>query len=347
MILPNTRIVKHNRTCYQRLISSTTHQYQMPIDKIAPAGYHKDTNLNTTGDRSMGIFHRNLPNDVLFLMPVRRADEKLPRGKVRMLYCDTAGRVYASIMNRSVYETAQDNAARMESRHKSYATLGLEISPGKFVPTAVEIGPKEVWALEHILEHALKKGRLPDILKQYVKPIITSGKANREAVLSEYKRDRRRMHTKETPRVLDRLPYYSENDIEFSMPIYKAEYSYPLVVLKRLTSNNSNPKSPQRLLILDSDGDLANIRVPYKFTENMEKGLAAQERRNKRNVCAIISQQTNGMAIDYLPISQAQKKALDTITRYFEETGNGKQPISAAVKTVLTRAKGKVSSTVQ
>ena len=346
MILPNAQIVKHYRRRYQRLTPSTTHQYQMPIDKIAPAGYHKDTNLNTTGARSMGIFHRNLPNDVLFLMPVRRADEKLPRGKIRMLYCDAAGRVYASIMNRAVYDIAQDNAARMESNHKSYATIGLETSPGKFVPAAVEVGPKEVWALEHILEHALKKGRLPDILKQYLKPIIMIGKANREAALSEHKQGRRK-HAKETPRVLDRLPYYSENDIEFSVPIYKAEYSYPLVVLKRLASNKNNQKSPKRLLILDSDGDLADIRVPHKFIENMEKGLAAQERRNKRNICAIISQQANGMAIDYLPISQAQKKALDTITRYFEETGNGKQPVSAAVKTVLIRAKGRVSSTVQ
>jgi len=295
----------------------------------------------------MGIFHRNRPNDVLFLMPVRRADEKLPRGKIRMLYCDNAGKVYASIMNRSVYETAQDNAVRMESSHKSFATLGLEINPGKFVPTAVEIGHKEVWALEHILEHALNKGRLPDILKQYLKPIIMIGKANRESVLSEHKKRRRWVHAKETPRVLDRLPYYSEHDIEFSMPIYKAEYSYPLVVLKGLNSNKSTLKSPQGLLILDSDGDLAIIKVPYKFIENMEKGLTAQERRNKRNVCAIISQQPKGMAIDYLPISQSQKKALDTITRYFEETGNGKQPISATAKTVLIRAKGKVSSPVQ
>ena len=106
----------------------------------------------------MRIFHRNRPNDVLFLMPVRLSDEKLPKGKKRMLYCDATGKVYASIINRSLYELTQDSAERMERSHKSFATLGLEISPGKFVPTAIEIGPKEVWALEHILEHALKKG---------------------------------------------------------------------------------------------------------------------------------------------------------------------------------------------
>ena len=185
----------------------------------------------------MGIFRRNQPNYVLFLMPIRLADEKLPKGKIRMLYCDAAGKVYASIMNRSVYELAQDDAERMKHSHKSFATLGLETSPGKFVSTAVEIGPKEVWALEHILEHALKNGRIPDILKTYLKPIIRLGEASREAVLAEHKKRSRRVTIEVTPRVLDRLPYYPEHDIEFSMPIYKAEYTYPLIVLKHIISN--------------------------------------------------------------------------------------------------------------
>jgi len=295
----------------------------------------------------MGIFHRNRPNDVLFLIPVRLTDKKLPQSKTRMLYCDADGKVYTSIIRRSVYDIARDSAERMERSHKSFATLGLETSPGKFIPTVVEIGTEEVWALENILEHTLKSSRLPDILKKYLKPIIKLGEANREAVISEYKKHQRRVRSEATPRVLDRLPYYPEHEIEYSMPIYKAEYSYPLIVLKRLPSNGNTLKSPQRLLILDSDGDLAIIQVPYKLVDNMEKGLTAQERKKERNVCAIISQNPNGMAIDYMVISKLQRKALDTITRYFKETGNGKQPISAAAQTVLVRANGKVSSPTQ
>jgi len=86
----------------------------------------------------MGIFRRNQPNDVLFLMPVRLANEKLPKSKTRMLYCDAAGKVYASLINRSVYKLARGNAERMERSHKSFATLGLEIGPGKFIPTVVD-----------------------------------------------------------------------------------------------------------------------------------------------------------------------------------------------------------------
>ena len=162
----------------------------------------------------MATFRRQKINDVLFLMPVRLENEKPSKGKIRMLYCDAAGRVYAQIMNRVVYELAEDSVKRMVHDHKPFATIGLEISPGKFVPTAVEIGSKEVWALEHILEHAVKKGSLPDILKKYLKPIITMGKANREAVISEHKKSRRRVHAEATPRVLDRLPYYPEKDTE-------------------------------------------------------------------------------------------------------------------------------------
>jgi hypothetical protein len=295
----------------------------------------------------MRIFRRHKPDDVLFLMPVRRADEKIPKGKIRMLYCDAAGKVYASIINRSIYELARDGAEIMEHRRKSFATLGLETSPGKFVPTAVEIGPKEVWALERILEHALKKGRLPDILKKYLKPIIRLGEANREAVLLEHKKHHRRAHEEAIPRVLNRLPYYPEHDIEFSMPIYKAEYSYPLIALKRLPSDENTPHNVQRLLILDSDGDLAAVQVPSQLMDKIGKGLKEYHQKNNKNMCAIISQHPDGLAIDYIVINQGQKKALDTITRYFEETGYGKQRISAVAKTVIARAKDTVSSSVK
>jgi hypothetical protein len=289
----------------------------------------------------MPIFHSNKPNDVLFLMPIRLADEKPPRGKVRMLYCDTAGKVYAPIINRSTYELARAGAEQMERSHKSFATLGLELSPGNYIPATVEIGPTEVWALEHILEHAINKGKLPDILKRYVKPIIRRGEANREAILSEHVKPKPRTNSRATPRVLERLPYYPEKDIELSMPVYKAEHSYPLIVLKRLTSDGKNPRRPQKLLVLDSDGDLAVIKVPPEIINSMDRKFAKQKTGEDRNVCPILIKNPKGMAVDFLPLTQPQKKALDTITRYYEETGSEKQPISAVARKVLLRAKGK------
>ncbi|MFC1994995.1 leucine-rich repeat domain-containing protein [Chloroflexota bacterium] len=188
----------------------------------------------------------------------------------------------------------------------------------------------------------LNNGRLPDILKRYPKPIIIRGAANREVILSENRRIRRRSHTEATPRVLNRLPYYSEDDIELSVPIYKAEYSYPLIILEWLASAKSAPHNSQRLLILDSDGDLAVVKVPYQLMDDVEKEIKEHNKKKNRNICMIISKHPEGLAMDYIELSQLQRKALDTITRYFKETGDVKQPISAVVRTVLARAKAVV-----
>ena len=292
----------------------------------------------------MGIFNRNRPNHVLFLMPVRLVNEKLPRGKTRMLCCDASGKVYASVIDESVHELARDSAEKMERSQKSFATIGLETSPVNFMPVSVEIDATEAWALELILDHALKNGRLPYILKKCIKPIIIRGEASREAVLSENERSLLRAHTEPTPQVLNRLPYYSEHDIEFSMPIYKAAYSYPLVVLQQLSSAEPALQNSQRLLILDSDGDLAVVTVPYQFMDTAEKEIKEHNKKKSMNECMIISKHQEGLALEYMAISQPQRRALDTITRYFEENRYGKRPISTAARTVLARAKDRMSS---
>jgi hypothetical protein len=286
------------------------------------------------------MFNRNQPNDVLLLQPVRLAGEKMPRGKVRMLYCDASGRVYSSIVSRRLYEHAQDNAKNMEHLRKTFATLGLETGPGQFVPATVEVSQQEVWALEHILEHALKNGRLPDILKKYLKPIIRLDESRREVIIAEYRKRQRPAQPGATPGILDRLPYYHEQDLEVSMPIYKAEYSYPLIVLKHLRRDEPSPRHHQSLLILDSDGDMAVIKVPTSLARKMEIELVERSGKKRGNTCVLISQHPDGLTVNYMPISRQQKKALDTLTRYFEETGGSKQPISVAVRTVINRAKG-------
>jgi len=292
----------------------------------------------------MGILNRNQPNDVLFLQPVRLADEKIPRGKVRMLYCDVSGKVLSSIVSRTVYERARDGAAGMAHRRRPFATIGLETAHGQFIPATVEVGQKEVWALGHILEHALKNGRLPDILKKYLKPIIRLNESERETIISGYRKRRRTPAVEATPKVLERLPYYQEDDIEVSMPIYKAEYSYPLIVLKILTSDEHTPHNTRKLLILDSDGDMAVIEVPTRLVRKMEIELTGYSGKKRGNTCVLISKNPDGYTLSYMSISRQQKKSLDTLTRYFKETGSSKKHVSLAVKTVITRAKDSASS---
>jgi hypothetical protein len=126
----------------------------------------------------MGIFNKKQPREIIFLMPVHLEGEKLPKSKIRMLYCDTAGNIYTTMMNRSVYHRVRDIADGMERTKKPFAVIGQETSRGDYISTAVEINSEEEQALEYILEHALKSGKLPDILKKYIKPIIKRAQTN-------------------------------------------------------------------------------------------------------------------------------------------------------------------------
>ena len=287
----------------------------------------------------MKLFGRNNPNDVVFLEPVRFAGEKLPRNKIRMLYCDADGKVYAALIDKLVYKLAMEAVAGMELSNVDYATLGLEIGPGNFLPLAVEIGFAEVTALENILDHARKRGRIPDILIKPLKQIIKLGEAGRKEAVAESKNKNLDEAGVKTPPILNRLPYYSERDMEFSMPVYKAEHSYPLVVMKRLPGEGRNASSTQRLLILDNDGDLAVIKVPIKLMALAEQRLESWAEKNDVQACIVLGRNSKGFDINFLMISLAQRKALDTMARRFEETGSGDQPVPAPAKTVLSKAK--------
>jgi len=207
----------------------------------------------------MAMFKKNQGKSVLFLQPVHITGEKRLRGRVRMLCCDASGKVFVTAVSRSVYVKASENAAIMKGRRKPFVTIGLANDTGKHTPVAIEISPEEAWALERILEHALKSGVIPDILKKYLKPMITRAESSLGTP------------TEKTPKVLDRLPYYPPGEIEISVPIYKARYGYPLIVLKRLPPDEHTPRTDQKLLVLDSDGDLAAIRVPAKLVRRTEK----------------------------------------------------------------------------
>lgn len=287
----------------------------------------------------MKLFGGNSPKDVVFLEPVRFAGEKLPKSKIRMLYCDGDGKVYAALIDKLVYKLAMDAVAGMESSNKDYATLGLEIGSGNFLPLVVEVSSGEVTVLENVLYHARKRGKIPDILIKPLRGIIKQGEAGRKEAVVESKSKNIDESSVKTPQILNRLPYYSERDMEFSMPIYKAEHSYPLIVLKRLPADGQNSYDVQRLLILDNDGDLAVIRMPFKLMIVAEKRLDEWAEKNDIQTCIVLGKNSKGFDINYLMISQLQRKALDTMARQFEETASGEQTVSATARKVLVRAR--------
>lgn len=287
----------------------------------------------------MGLLGRHNLKDLVYLVPIQIGNEQLPENKIRMLHCDSKGNIRSAIIENSVYELARSYATQLERAHKNYATLSLEIAPGRSVPWTVEISPEQVWALEHILEHAIKRGEIPAILKKYPKKIIRIGRLKCEELNRDNERVGNFVFSGKTPEVLQRLAYYSEDAIEAAVPIYKAQYRYPLIVLKRLPPNEKTSPEMQRLLTLDSDGDLAITRLPLEAIDEAERNLEEWKGINKAEGCIICSRHQDSFIISNLEISELQAKALDLIAQHFEETGYGQQPIPTDAQAVLARAK--------
>ncbi len=278
-------------------------------------------------------------------MPVSAPEDKILKSKVRMLYCDAKGKVYTTLMDKSVYRLILQDIEPMDAENKDYATVGLEIGPGTYAPIVTEITPDESWALSHALDHALQHKVIPDVLNKYLKNIIRTAvnaykTAKTDTVSSSV------IARQELPPILNRLPYYLEKDMEFSMPVYKAEHSYPLIVLKRIIDEGTPNNGDQQLLILDSDGDLAIIKVPFKIVEQAEKRLESWANRNNRHACLVLNRETKGYSVNFIVISAAQRKALDIMISDFTESRNGKKDITVTTRKILDTAKEAVSITL-
>jgi hypothetical protein len=292
----------------------------------------------------MSFDESNNQNDVIYLVPIKVGEEQLAEAQVRMLCCDEKGNLVTTVIEASVYEVAKGYAKEFEGACKNYAILGLGITSGQSFPWAVAINSEQVWALEHVLEHALKRGLIPDILKRYIKQIIKLGEAKRKELRAKRTQVEADHSSETTPKVLQRLDGGIEGAIAVSVPIYKAKHRYPIVILKRLEPDEETGPGIQRILILDSDGDLAIIRVPLEAIDEAEIGFEEWRLGYKSEGCIICSQHPDGLLMSYLETSWFQRKALDLIAQRFEETGRGERPISKDVQEVLSRARARASS---
>jgi len=262
-----------------------------------------------------------------------------------MLYCDAKGNVDSALIDESVYKHARNNATKMKRTRRNFATVGAEIEPGKMVPLAVEIGADEAWALNNILEHAMKRREIPDILKKYTRQIIKLGESKHKELERELNNTIPQTPIEPTPKVLYRLPYYPPDESEVSIPIYKAEHSYPLIVLKRLPPNGHTGQDMARVLILDSDGDLAIIKVPSALMDRAGKDFNEWKKANQSDGCLICSRHPDGLVMGQLVITRLQRRALNGIVRHFEKTGHGAQPVSSQAQSVVARARDITFST--
>ncbi len=286
----------------------------------------------------MKLLSRNKSKDVIFLIPVSTPDEKLPRGKMRMLYCDAMGKVYTTLLDKTVYKLVCEDIEKYELNNRCYATVGLEISTGTFAPVVVEITANESWTLSHALNHALNNGVIPEVLLKNISHIIKLGDTGQNKGGSNGNGNNKTGKST-IPGILNRLPYYLERDMEFSMPVYKAEHPYPLIILKSYSSGGNSSGNGHKLLVLDSDGDLAIIKIPFKLLDRAEKRIRYWAENNNRDACIVIYNEEHRYSIDFLVISPAQRKALDMMVQEYEKTGSGRGTLSVAAQRVVSKAR--------
>ena len=291
----------------------------------------------------MPLFHQNRPTHSLLLMPVRLGNEQWPKNKVRLLSCDAEGNLFTQLLGRSTYQRIKKETQQMGVSQYNYATIYWDTGASRLTPLVIKIGDNEIWALDRILEHALRDAIIPDVLKRYPGEIIKFGEAKHKELLIEKTRATHKTTSAISSKVLNRLPYYRKQDIEVSIPIYKVEYAFPLIILKRLPPAKDTPPSQQRLLVLDSDGDLAVTTLPSELIDKAERKRISLQRRGKESYL-ICLRKPKGTSVDIMEISELQRLALEAVTQYFEETGGGKQPLSGAIKTVLNKARKTVLS---
>jgi hypothetical protein len=286
----------------------------------------------------MPLFHRNQPNHSLLLMPVQLKSGRWPKNKVRILSCDTEGNLFTQLVGRSVYRRIKAEAERRESSPNNYATIYWDTGMNRHVPIFVDIGDRESWALERILEHAFRSAIVPDVLIGPIRAIIGLGESKHRELAVEKTNDVQTTTSPASFKMLDILPYDSGNDVELSIPLYKAEYAFPLIILKKLAQENNVGPGEQSLLVLDSDGDCAAITLPEEQVNKAERRLDALHKNGKEG-SLICLEKPEGISIDVMEISDVQRQALDIVTQYFEETGTARQPLSDAINNVLNKLK--------
>ena len=291
----------------------------------------------------MPLFHQNRPNHSLLLMPVRLGNERWPKNKVRLLSCDAEGNLFTQLVGRSTYQRIRKETQYMEVSQNNYATIYWDTGASRPMPLVVKIEENESWALNRILEHALRDTVIPDVLRRYPEEIIKLGDSKRRELSIEKTRDTHKTTSSTSSKVLNRLPYYRKDDVEVSIPIYKVEYAFPLIVLKQLPPAKNTLSSQQRLLVLDSDGDLTVTTLPFELIDKAERKRIRLQRRGKEGYL-ICLQKPKGISVDIMEMSELQRLALENVTQYFEETSGGKQPLSGAVRTVLNKARKTILS---
>ena len=283
---------------------------------------------------------RNGLNRLIFLLPIRIGDEILPEDKVRMLCCTAKADLATTLIARSTFEIIKSFIRELERGNKKYAILGIEVYPKDYVPVPVYIDSEHLMALENIAEHALNRKVMPWVLKKYVKHIIALGDIKSKDIIENYILSEHIDSNLSSHELLSGIESpHDKNLADTPIPIYKAQHHLPAVILKKLEATEHNENELQRVLILDSDGDLAISKVPIHSLESEEKEFDTIRSKGNFFGCITYAREKERYIFNHVILNGLQQKSLETILQQYEKTGSGERPIPLYAQEVLSRAK--------
>ncbi|MFO8143468.1 MAG: hypothetical protein R6T78_02195 [Dehalococcoidales bacterium] len=282
--------------------------------------------------------NRNCTKKLIFLLPVRIDDEILPEEMVRMLCCTETAEAVTTTISRSTFEIIKSYTRELERGNKRYAILGIELPRGCYVPFPVYIDSEHLMVLENIVEHAIHRKFIPYILRKYVKHIIALGNISSKEIIKNYVlHDQLSSGLSSQSMINDIRASRGNMFAERAIPTYKAHNRYPAIILKKMDSIDHNDKETQRVLILDSDGDLAISKVPAQLllSEERKFNLISEDLYG----CVTYKQEGDRYFFDHMILNKLQHKSLNTILEQYEKTGTGERPIPLFAQEVISRAR--------
>ena len=282
--------------------------------------------------------NRNCTKNLIFLLPVRIDDEILPEEMVRMLCCTEKAEPVTTTISRSTFEIIKSYIRELENGNKRYAILGIEVSHGCYMPFPVFIDSEHLMVLENVVEHAIHRKFIPFVLQKYIKHIVALGNTGSKEIMNRYVlHDQLSSGLSSQSMISDIRASRGDMFDERAIPTYKARNRYPAIILKKMESVDHNDLENQRVLILDSDGDLAISKVPAQplLSEERKFNLISDDLYG----CVTYKHEENRYFFNHMILNELQHASLNTILEQYENTGTGERPIPLFAQEVISRAR--------
>ena len=254
-----------------------------------------------------------------------------------MLCCNEKADLVTMTVSKSTFEIIRSYVRELEKGNKRYAMLGIEVSPGYYVPFPVYIDSEHLMGLENIVEHAVRRKVIPWVLRKYVKNIISMGNIRSDELIKNYVLRDQIGSSLSSQSLMHSIRASRDNFNDRLIPTYKAQHNYPAIILKKMDPDGYSDTESQRVLILDSDGDLAISKVPAQPLESEEGkcNLTGDELFG----CITYKHEKGSYIFDHIILNRLQQKSLEIILEQYEKTGSGERPLPLFAEEVLSRAR--------